>query len=41
MLPLMLAVALLGVAPQSSGVQWAQCALLMIWFFCYGKAPSS
>ncbi|RDW83567.1 uncharacterized protein DSM5745_03893 [Aspergillus mulundensis] len=36
MLPLMLAVALLGVAPQSSGVQWAQCALLMIWFFCYG-----
>ncbi|KAL4994897.1 general substrate transporter [Aspergillus recurvatus] len=36
MLPLMLTVALLGVAPQSSSVQWAQCALLMIWFFCYG-----
>lgn len=37
MLPLMLMVAFLGVAPASSGIQWAQCALLMIWFFCYGK----
>ncbi|OJJ07272.1 hypothetical protein ASPVEDRAFT_88526 [Aspergillus versicolor CBS 583.65] len=36
MLPLMFVVAFLGVAPPSSGIQWAQCALLMIWFFCYG-----
>ncbi len=38
MLPLMFVVAFLGVAPASSGIQWAQCALLMIWFFCYGKS---
>ncbi|KAL6230726.1 hypothetical protein BDW75DRAFT_244559 [Aspergillus navahoensis] len=36
MLPLIVAVVLLGAAPQSSGVQWAQYAPPMIWFFCYG-----
>jgi SP family general alpha glucoside:H+ symporter-like MFS transporter len=37
MLPLMLVVGFLGVAPSSSGIQWTQCALLLIWFFFYGK----
>ncbi|KAL2823560.1 general substrate transporter [Aspergillus cavernicola] len=36
MLPLMFLVAFLGVAPPSSGIHWAQCALLMVWFFFYG-----
>ncbi|KAL4787183.1 general substrate transporter [Aspergillus varians] len=36
MLPLMFIVAFLGVAPPSSGIHWAQSAVLMIWFFCYG-----
>ncbi|KAF3020869.1 hypothetical protein E8E15_008048 [Penicillium rubens] len=37
MLPLMLVVGFLGVAPSSSGIQWTQCALLLIWFFFYGS----
>lgn len=41
MLPLMFVVAFLGVAPPSSGIQWAQCALLMIWFFCYGESTTT
>ncbi|KAJ0427171.1 general substrate transporter [Aspergillus carlsbadensis] len=36
MFPLMLVIGFLGVAPESSAIHWTQCALLMIWFFCYG-----
>ncbi|KAL2833970.1 general substrate transporter [Aspergillus pseudoustus] len=36
MLPPMLIIGFLGVAPESSAIHWTQCALLMVWFFCYG-----
>ncbi|KAL4919177.1 general substrate transporter [Aspergillus aurantiobrunneus] len=36
MLPLMFIVAFLGVAPEPSRIHWAQSALLMVWFCCYG-----
>ncbi|KAL4925307.1 general substrate transporter [Aspergillus undulatus] len=36
MMPFMFVVAFLGVAPEASAIHWAQSALLMIWFFCYG-----
>ncbi|KAL3467307.1 general substrate transporter [Aspergillus heterothallicus] len=36
MLPPMLAIGFLGVAPESSAIHWTQCALLMVWFFSYG-----
>ncbi|KAL2817204.1 general substrate transporter [Aspergillus granulosus] len=36
MLPPMLVIGFLGVAPESSTIHWTQCALLMVWFFSYG-----
>ncbi|KAJ5896219.1 uncharacterized protein N7473_005618 [Penicillium subrubescens] len=36
MVPLMFSIGFLGLAHPSSGILWAQCALLMVWFFCYG-----
>ncbi|KAJ5683414.1 hypothetical protein N7462_006579 [Penicillium macrosclerotiorum] len=37
MLPFMLLVGFLALAPASSAIQWAQAALLLVWFFCYGS----
>ena len=37
MLPVMLAVGAMACVPtQTSGLQWAQGCILLVWFFCYG-----
>jgi SP family general alpha glucoside:H+ symporter-like MFS transporter len=38
MLPLMSLVGFLDLATaDKSNIRWAQSALLLVWFFCYGK----